>query len=100
MAAEISYKLGKYYEERDGNLNEAFVCFNETLTRNNQHIDSMIAIARIHQNQGNNEQCEQFCKKILKLDPSNEDATYMVANLKLMKDETDSAMQSYIQLLE
>ena len=50
LASEISYKLGKYYEERDGNLNEAFVCFNETLTRNNEHIDSMIAIAKIHQN--------------------------------------------------
>jgi len=60
----------------------------------------MIAIARIHQNQGNNEQCEQFCKKILKLDPTNEDATYMVANLKLMKEETDSAMKSYINLLD
>jgi len=55
LAAEISYKLGKYYEERDGNLNEAFVSFNDTLTRNNEHIPSMLAIARIHQNQGNNE---------------------------------------------
>jgi tetratricopeptide repeat protein 21B len=100
LAADISFKLGKYYEERDGNLNEAFVCFNETLTRNNEHKDSMIAIARIHQNQGNNDQCEQFCRKILKLDPSNEDATYMVANLRLMKDETDHAMKSYIELLE
>lgn len=100
MAAEISYKLGKYYEERDGNLNEAFVCFNETLTRNNEHKDSMIAIARIHQNQGNNDQCEQFCRKILKIDASNEDATYMVANLRLMKEETDLAMKSYIDLLD
>jgi hypothetical protein len=30
-ASEISYKLGRYYEERDGNLNEAIACFNESL---------------------------------------------------------------------
>ena len=48
LAAEISFKMGKYYEERDGNLNEAFVCFNETLARDNTHKDSMLAIARIH----------------------------------------------------
>lgn len=100
LAAEISFKLGKYYEERDGNLNEAFVCYNETLTRNNEHKESMVAIARIHQNQGNNEQCEQFCKKILKVEAANEDATYMLANLKLMKEETEGAMNSYIGLLE
>ncbi len=30
-ASEISYKLGRYYEERDGNLNEAIACFNDSL---------------------------------------------------------------------
>lgn len=34
-AAEISFKLGKYYEERDGNLNDAIACFNDCLQRNN-----------------------------------------------------------------
>ena len=57
LAADISFKLGKYYEERDGSLNEAFACFNDTLQRSNEHRDAMVAIARIHQNQGNNEQC-------------------------------------------
>ena len=31
LAAEISFKLGKYYEDRDGNLNDAMSCFNDTL---------------------------------------------------------------------
>ena len=100
LAADISFKLGKYYEERDGSLNEAFACFNDTLQRSNEHKDAMVAIARIHQNQGNNEQCFQFCQKILKLAPENEEATYMLANLMLMKEQTEGAMASYIQLLE
>ena len=99
-AAEISYKLGKYYEERDGNQNDAIACYNDCLKRSSQHAEAMLAIARINQNQGNNEMCQQLCTKILKIDPSNEEATYMQANLMLMKDQTEGAMESYIQLLE
>jgi len=30
-ASDISFKLGRYCEERDGNLNEAIACFNDSL---------------------------------------------------------------------
>jgi hypothetical protein len=38
----------------------------------------------------------QFCNKVLKVEQQNEDATYMMANIMLMKEQTDGAMQSYI----
>ena len=57
LAAEISFKLGKYYEDRDGNLNDAMSCFNDTLQRTADHLPAMVSIARIHQTQGSNEQC-------------------------------------------
>jgi cytochrome c-type biogenesis protein CcmH/NrfG len=37
---------------------------------------------------------------MLRIDPSNEEATYMLANLMLMRDQTDGAIQTYIQLLD
>lgn len=49
----------------------------------------MIEIARINQSMGHNDECTQMCKRVLKLDPSNEDATYMLANLMLMKEQGD-----------
>lgn len=51
-AADISYKLGKYYEDRDGNLSDAILCYNDCLSKQNQHKDAMVAIARINQAQG------------------------------------------------
>jgi len=30
-ASDIAFKLGKYYEERDGNSNDAITCFNDCL---------------------------------------------------------------------
>ena len=60
-AADISFKLGKYYEDRDGNNKDAIACFNDCLKRSPNHIEAMVAIARINQNEGNNEQCQQYC---------------------------------------
>ena len=37
---------------------------------------------------------------MLKQDPGNEKATFMFANLMLMKDKTDDAIRTYTQLLE
>jgi len=31
LASKISFKLGKYYEERDGNLNDSIACYNDCI---------------------------------------------------------------------
>ncbi len=60
----------------------------------------MLSIAKIHQNQGNNELCLNFSKKVLKIEASNEEATYILANLMLMKGQTEGAISTYMALLE
>lgn len=47
----------------------------------------MVALARINQKLGKNDQCQQYCQQILKLDKSNEEATYLLANLLLMQEK-------------
>jgi tetratricopeptide repeat protein 21B len=49
---------------------------------------------------GNNSQCTQYCQKTLKVDPKNSQATYMLANLMLMNSQSESAIQTYMKLLE
>ena len=41
---------------------------------------------------GNNEACTQYCNKVLQTDKSNEEATYMKANLLLMGENTEKAI--------
>jgi tetratricopeptide repeat protein 21B len=100
LAAEILFKLGMYYEERDGSNEYALQNFNDALKKNNQHLKAMVAIARIAQNSGDNDQCMTYCQKIIQIEPSNEEATYMLANLMLMRDQPDQATDTYIKLLE
>jgi Tfp pilus assembly protein PilF len=49
---------------------------------------------------GQNEQCTQYCNKVLQIDKSNEEATYMKANLLLMGEHTEKAIQTYQNLLD
>jgi tetratricopeptide repeat protein 21B len=59
----------------------------------------MTALAKLYQTIGENDQCSAFCAKLLKIDPSNEEATFMQANLMLMNNRTEEAISIYKNLL-
>jgi tetratricopeptide repeat protein 21B len=100
LAAEISFKIGKYLEERDGNVQDSVVAYNDCLSKKDDHKDAIFALARLFQNMGNNDQCTAYCHRILKIDPSNDNASFMLANLMLMREKSDDAINIFIQLLE
>lgn len=70
------------------------------MSRKEDHKEAILALAGLYQQVGNNDQCSAHCKKLLKIHPANEQATFMQANLMLMKDQTEGAIKTYIQLLE
>ena len=72
MAAEISFRLGKYDEERIGDVNSAIEAYNDCLKKAGEHMPAMEALARLYQNIGENDQCSAYCNRILKIEPSNE----------------------------
>mmetsp|Transcript_40518 Transcript_40518/g.39032 ORF Transcript_40518/g.39032 Transcript_40518/m.39032 type:complete len:142 (+) Transcript_40518:2642-3067(+) len=100
LAAEISFKLGKYLEDRDGNLRDAVTAYDDCLSRNEEHKEAIVAEARIFQNMGDNKKCTSLCQKLLKIDNSNDNATYMLANLMLHDGRSDQAINTYKGLLE
>jgi hypothetical protein len=55
LAAEISFKMGKYLEERDNNIGDAIIAYNDCLSRKEDHKDALVALARLFQNMGNND---------------------------------------------
>ena len=61
IAAEINFKLGKYFEEREANVQAAMEAYNDCLSKCDTHIEALIAIARISQAKGNTEECVQYC---------------------------------------
>jgi len=55
----------------------------------------MTSLAKLYQNIGENDQCSAYCSKLLKVDPANEQATFMQANLMLMNNRTEEAINIY-----
>ena len=47
LAAEISFKLARYLEDRDGNLPDAVVAYNDCLTKKEDHKEALFALARL-----------------------------------------------------
>ena len=95
LAAEISYRLGKYDEERVGDANSAIEAYMDCLKKSNEHILSMVSLARLHQTIGNNDECTSYCQRLLKIDPSNEQATFMLANIMLVNNRHEDAIRTY-----
>ena len=83
-------------EERDGNLADAITAYNDCLSRKEDHKDAIFSLARLYQNMGNNDQCTAYCHRLLKIDASNENASYMLANLMLMREKPEDAINIYM----
>jgi hypothetical protein len=47
LAADISFKLAKYLEERDGKLSDAITAYNDCLSKKEDHKEAIFALARL-----------------------------------------------------
>jgi len=58
ISADINFHLGKFMEEREGSADESIMFYNECLSRESEHKEALIAMARLYQNYGESkEQC-------------------------------------------
>lgn len=48
ISADISFKLGNYLVDRENNIADAISAYNECLNKKEDHIDSMVALAKIY----------------------------------------------------
>lgn len=64
------------------------------------HEDSILFLARSYQQTGDYDQCQARCTTLLRLNPSNEEAAVMLADIMLQKEDNESAIYHFQQLLE
>jgi tetratricopeptide repeat protein 21B len=100
LLAEINFKLGKYLDERENNPDASSQALNDCLTRKDDHQEAILSLAKLAQARGDNDQCVQYCQRLLKIDPSHEEASFMIANLKFIKNEAEGAIQTFTSLLD
>ncbi|CAJ1394226.1 unnamed protein product [Effrenium voratum] len=76
--------LGEYYETRERNLEYAVGYYGETLRHDDSHEKSILALARIHLHKNELDVCEKQLMTLLRVDPSNEEASMLMAELNMM----------------
>ncbi|DAZ99342.1 TPA: hypothetical protein N0F65_005193 [Lagenidium giganteum] len=64
------------------------------------HEESILFLARLYQQAGDLDQCQQRCTTLLRLNPAHEEAAIMLADIMLEKEDNESAIYHFQQLLE
>lgn len=64
------------------------------------HEPSILVLARSHQQSGDLDQCQVRCTTLLRLNPAHEEAAVMLADIMLQKEDNESAIYHFQQLLE
>ena len=60
----------------------------------------MLALAKLYLQKGELEGCEHQCNALLRVDPTNEEATMMLADIMFRKNKYEDAIYHFQQLLE
>lgn len=71
----------------------------EAITQNSQDVKSMVALASIFISTGRLNDCKSMCQQVLIVDPDNDDAVLLLADLTYQKNESDEAMKHFAQIL-
>jgi len=84
QSAELNYMLGEYYENRERNVDYAMGYYSESLKRDDAHERSVLALARIHLQRNQLDTCEKDLTALLRVDPGNEEAAMLMAEVMMM----------------
>lgn len=70
------------------------------LRSDESHEESILFLARAHQQSGDFDQCQVRCATLLRLNPAHEEAAIMLADIMLQKEDNESGIFQFQQLLE
>lgn len=98
--SKIFFYLGEYFEQRDKNFPQALAYYNESVVHDDMNISSILRAAFLYEKQNDFQKCIQYCNRVLRIDPSNEEAATLMAEIQLQAFSVEEALDTYKKLLE
>ncbi|KAG6949861.1 hypothetical protein JG688_00014456, partial [Phytophthora aleatoria] len=100
--ANTCFQIAAIYASASGNSERENVVKYCTLALRSDetHESSLLYLARAYQQIGDLGQCQVRCSTLLRLNPAHEEAALMLADLLLQKEDNDSAIYHFQQLLD
>ena len=99
ITSVLCFRLAEYYRSIH-QLDKSLQFYNESLKYNESHEKSRLALARLHLLNNDLDACQSQCVTLMRLDPSNKEASLMLADLMFRKNEHEAATFHFQQLLE
>ncbi|KAI8841329.1 hypothetical protein BC829DRAFT_420632 [Chytridium lagenaria] len=100
IASYLCFEIAELYAKNLKDPQMATEFYNESIQHNSMQVKSMISLSRMYMNQGDMNAAQSQCAALLRLDPTNEDATLMIADVMFRKNSLSSAIFHFRQLLE
>ena len=100
VLSDINYELGKYLSTYEKNYELALQYFESAFKYNQASEKILSSMADIHMKQGDLEGAEMRTIQVLKLNPYNQSACFMIADLMMIKGEPIKAIKQYLRVLE
>ncbi|KAL6760145.1 intraflagellar transport protein [Haematococcus lacustris] len=98
-AAGICFELAEHAKQQR-QFSKARELYNEALRSCESHSPSMLSLAKLQLAEGDVDACQQQCVLLLKHYPDNEEASIMLAELMFHKEQYDTAIYHFQQLVE
>ena len=107
MGTKICMTLAEYHRDasktmtgKEEQQQRALRFYNEALKHDNANEQALLALAELHKERNELDQCQNQCVTLLRIDSTNDTATMYLAELMFLKKETESAIFHFQQLLE
>lgn len=99
--ADTCFQVAVIYAGKGGAEHENVLKYCTLALRSDEtHEPSILFLARMHQQAGDLDQCQVRCTTLLRLNPANEEAAIMLADIMLQKEDNEAAIYHFQQLLE
>jgi tetratricopeptide repeat protein 21B len=96
----LLYEMGEYCQDRAKDLDNAASFYSEAMSYQEMYPKPIVALAKLNLRKGDYSQATHFCHAMLRNDPSNEEATNMIAELLLQQNQVDQAITHYSNLIK
>lgn len=97
--ATLYFELADYYEHAENNRDSAKEAYVDALRQCDSHKPSLLALAKLLSQKGELDACASACNRLLKIDPSNEEGTYLAAQTMFLRDSPEQGLGIFKSLL-
>jgi tetratricopeptide repeat protein 21B len=99
FAAEVYYDLADYFENAENNRDSAKDVYVDAIRLCDSHKPSLLALAKLLSQKGDLDACVSACNKLLKIDPGNEEGTYLAAHSMFVREMPENGIGIFKSLL-